>query len=75
MAEKVAPDPLIIRTFDLGGDKVASGVADVVDEMNPFLGWRAVRFCLDNIDMFKAQLRAILRALAWVWRISRSCSR
>ena len=62
VAEKVAPDPLIIRTFDLGGDKVASGVADVVDEMNPFLGWRAVRFCLDNIDMFKAQLRAILRA-------------
>jgi phosphotransferase system enzyme I (PtsI) len=62
VAERVAPDPLIIRTFDLGGDKVAAGAADVADEMNPFLGWRAVRFCLDNIDIFKTQLRAILRA-------------
>ncbi len=62
VAERVAPDPLIIRTFDLGGDKVASGVVDVPDELNPFLGWRAIRFCLENIDIFKAQLRAILRA-------------
>ncbi len=65
VAERVAPDPLIIRTFDLGGDKVASGaVADVSDEMNPFLGCRAIRFCLENIDIFKTQLRAILRASA-----------
>jgi phosphotransferase system enzyme I (PtsI) len=62
VAERVAPEPLIIRTFDLGGDKVAPGTVDVFDEMNPFLGWRAVRFCLDNIDIFKTQLRAILRA-------------
>src|SRR4051812_3742250 len=62
VAEKVAPDPLIVRTFDLGGDKIAPGIVDATDEMNPFLGWRAVRFCLDNIDIFKTQLRAILRA-------------
>ena len=64
MAERVSPDPLIIRTFDLGGDKLAPGAADVGDELNPFLGWRAIRFCLENIDIFKTQLRAILRASA-----------
>ena len=64
VAERVLPDPLIIRTFDLGGDKLASGAADVGDELNPFLGWRAIRFCLENIDIFKTQLRAILRASA-----------
>lgn len=64
VAECVSPDPLIIRTFDLGGDKLASGAADVGDELNPFLGWRAIRFCLENIDIFKTQLRAILRASA-----------
>jgi phosphoenolpyruvate-protein phosphotransferase (PTS system enzyme I) len=64
VAEQVAPDPLIIRTFDLGGDKVAPGTVDVSDEMNPFLGWRAIRFCLENVEIFKTQLRAILRASA-----------
>ena len=64
VAETVRPDPLIIRTFDLGGDKLAPGTVDVGDEMNPFLGWRAIRFCLENIDLFKTQLRAILRASA-----------
>jgi len=64
VAERVSPDPLIIRTFDLGGDKLAPGAADVGDELNPFLGWRAIRFCLENIDIFKTQLRAILRATA-----------
>src|SRR3984893_2218244 len=64
VAERVSPDPLIIRTFDLGGDKLAAGAADVGDELNPFLGWRAIRFCLENIDIFKNQLRAILRASA-----------
>jgi phosphoenolpyruvate-protein phosphotransferase (PTS system enzyme I) len=64
VAEQVKPNPLIIRTFDLGGDKLAAGVVDVGDEMNPFLGWRAIRFCLENIDIFKTQLRAILRASA-----------
>ena len=64
VAERVHPNPLIIRTFDLGGDKLAVGAADVGDEMNPFLGWRAIRFCLENIDIFKTQLRAIIRASA-----------
>jgi phosphotransferase system enzyme I (PtsI) len=64
VAEHVRPDPLIIRTFDLGGDKLAPGTVDISDELNPFLGWRAIRFCLENIDIFKTQLRAILRASA-----------
>jgi phosphotransferase system enzyme I (PtsI) len=64
VAERVHPHPLIIRTFDLGGDKLAVGAADVGDELNPFLGWRAIRFCLENIDIFKTQLRAIVRASA-----------
>src|SRR5213080_85493 len=62
VAEQVKPNPLIIRTFDLGGDKLAGGMVDVDDELNPFLGWRAIRFCLENQDIFKTQLRAILRA-------------
>jgi phosphotransferase system enzyme I (PtsI) len=62
VAERVQPHPLIIRTFDLGGDKLAAGAVDITDELNPFLGWRAIRFCLENIDIFKTQLRAILRA-------------
>jgi phosphotransferase system enzyme I (PtsI) len=64
VATRVRPDPLIIRTFDLGGDKLAPGTVDITDELNPFLGWRAIRFCLENIDIFKTQLRAILRASA-----------
>src|SRR5437868_241578 len=64
VAERVRPDPLIIRTFDLGGDKLAPGTVDITDELNPFLGWRAIRLCLENIDIFKTQLRAILRAAA-----------
>src|SRR6266702_4140668 len=62
VAERVRPDPLIIRTFDLGGDKLALGTVDIADELNPFLGWRAIRFCLENVEIFKTQLRAILRA-------------
>src|SRR5213078_3569730 len=64
VAERVRPNPLIIRTFDLGGDKLAPGTVDISDELNPFLGWRAIRFCLENIDIFKTQLRSILRASA-----------
>src|SRR5438046_2199929 len=64
VAERVRPHPLIIRTFDLGGDKLALGIVDATDGLNPFLGWRAIRFCLENIDIFKTQLRAILRASA-----------
>src|SRR5215212_5254673 len=62
VAERVAPHPLIIRTFDLGGDKIAEMGAD--DEQNPFMGLRAIRFCLENLPIFKAQLRAILRTSA-----------
>jgi phosphotransferase system enzyme I (PtsI) len=61
VAERVAPDPLIIRTLDLGGDKVTATI-ESSDELNPFLGWRAIRFCLENVEIFKVQLRAILRA-------------
>lgn len=61
VAEKMNPQPVIIRTLDLGGDKFLSSF-DLPHEMNPFLGWRAIRFCLTRVDIFKAQLRAILRA-------------
>jgi phosphotransferase system enzyme I (PtsI) len=60
LARKMKPYPVVIRTFDLGGDKVLAGYS----EPNPFLGWRAIRFCLDNKGFFKTQLRAILRASA-----------
>src|SRR6185436_320679 len=61
VAKRVSPDPLIIRTLDLGGDKLAANI-ESTDELNPFLGWRAIRFCLENLPLFKTQLRAILRA-------------
>jgi phosphotransferase system enzyme I (PtsI) len=61
VAKKVKPHPVIIRTLDLGGDKFLSQF-EVPHEMNPFLGWRAIRFCLARPDVFKSQLRAILRA-------------
>jgi phosphotransferase system enzyme I (PtsI) len=60
VAELFKPFPVIIRTFDLGGDKVIPGYT----EANPFLGWRAIRLCLDDLTLFKTQLRAILRASA-----------
>ncbi len=61
VAEKMAPHSVIIRTLDLGGDKFISAL-DVPHEMNPYLGWRAIRFCLTRVEIFKVQLRAILRA-------------
>jgi phosphotransferase system enzyme I (PtsI) len=61
MAEKLPPAPVIIRTLDLGGDKMTSH-RDLPEERNPFLGWRAIRICLQEKPLFKAQLRAILRA-------------
>lgn len=61
VAERLAPDPVIIRTIDLGGDKFLSHVR-MAQEMNPFMGWRAIRFCLAQPEIFKTQLRAILRA-------------
>jgi len=55
--------PVVIRTLDLGGDKLlTAGDVSIIKESNPFLGYRAVRFCLDHEHLFKAQLRAILRA-------------
>ncbi|HJU87196.1 MAG TPA: phosphoenolpyruvate--protein phosphotransferase [Gemmatimonadota bacterium] len=51
--------PVTIRTLDLGGDKLLAGMEP---EDNPFLGWRAVRYCLDRPEVFLAQMRAILRA-------------
>ena len=64
VARRMKPNPVTIRTMDLGGDKFLSQL-DVPQQMNPFLGWRAIRFCLARPDIFKAQLRAILRASAF----------
>ncbi|BBD62504.1 phosphoenolpyruvate-protein phosphotransferase [Nostoc sp. HK-01] len=56
--------PLIIRTLDVGGDKPLPYLRVGFHEANPFLGWRGIRFCLDHPELFKIQLRAILRASA-----------
>jgi len=61
VAQKMNPHPVVIRTLDLGGDKFLSHL-NIPAEMNPFLGWRAIRFCLARPDIFKTQLKAILRA-------------
>ena len=56
------PDGMVtIRTFDLGGDKFPAAF-EAPDEANPFLGWRSIRVCLDHPDLFRPQLRAVLRA-------------
>jgi phosphotransferase system enzyme I (PtsI) len=60
VARAMKPHPVIIRTLDLGGDKFRK--EDQPSEVNPFLGFRAIRFCLANPEIFTAQLRAILRA-------------
>ena len=52
--------PVVIRTFDVGGDKLPIG--GFPSEANPYLGWRAIRMCLDQPELFKTQLRALLRA-------------
>lgn len=57
--------PLVIRTLDLGGDKNFRLLKEVSNEENPFMGYRAIRFCLDHKDIFLTQLRAILRASAF----------
>ncbi len=63
VAREIHPSPLIIRTVDLGGDKFLSQVSMPKEvEANPFMGWRAIRFCLAHPDFFLKQLRAILRA-------------
>jgi phosphotransferase system enzyme I (PtsI) len=61
VAAKLNPAPVIIRTLDLGGDKVA-GNENYIVEANPFLGCRSIRLSLSNPEEFKSQLRAILRA-------------
>lgn len=57
--------PVAIRTIDLGGDKNFTLLKTASNEENPFMGYRAVRFCLDHKDIFAAQIRAILRASAF----------
>ena len=64
VAEAMGDKPVIIRTLDVGGDKEIKYL-HLEKEANPFLGYRAIRLCLDNIAIFKIQLRAILRASAF----------
>ncbi|MBH0332797.1 phosphoenolpyruvate-protein phosphotransferase [Brevibacillus brevis] len=62
VAETMGKDrPVVIRTLDIGGDKELSYL-DLPKELNPFLGYRAIRLCLDRVELFKTQLRALLRA-------------
>jgi len=62
--EKISPHPVTIRTLDLGGDKFLSPI-DLAEEMNPVMGLRAIRLCLKEVNIFKTQLRALLRASAF----------
>ncbi len=64
VAEIIAPNPVTIRTLDLGGDRFSAEIS-WTKETNPALGLRAIRFCLQQPKMFKSQLRAILRASAF----------
>jgi phosphoenolpyruvate-protein phosphotransferase (PTS system enzyme I) len=64
VAEIIAPHPVTIRTLDLGGDRVSTGVP-LAKEANPALGLRAIRFSLREVKLFRSQLRAILRASAF----------
>ena len=64
VAEHFKDRAVIIRTLDIGGDKPMEYL-DLPEEDNPFLGYRAIRICLDRRDLFKTQLRAILRASAF----------
>jgi phosphoenolpyruvate-protein phosphotransferase (PTS system enzyme I) len=60
VAQSFGGAPVVIRTYDIGGDKLPVGGHPT--EANPFLGWRAIRLCLDEPEMFKTQLRALMRA-------------
>ncbi len=64
VVEEMSPKPVTIRTLDIGGDKFAS-VLDLPQEINPALGLRAIRLCLKEEELFRTQLRAILRASAY----------
>ncbi|WP_077330241.1 phosphoenolpyruvate--protein phosphotransferase [Virgibacillus siamensis] len=59
--EQMGKKPVVVRTLDIGGDKELNYL-DLPEELNPFLGFRAIRFCLENTDVFRTQLRALLRA-------------
>ncbi|GGK03528.1 phosphoenolpyruvate-protein phosphotransferase [Lentibacillus kapialis] len=59
--EQMNDKPVVVRTLDIGGDKELSYL-DLPEELNPFLGFRAIRFCLENEHVFRPQLRALLRA-------------
>ena len=61
LAVAMKDKPLIIRTIDIGGDK-KTPIFDIEHEANPFLGYRAIRYCLEHKELFKTQLKAILRA-------------
>ncbi|HEY2955932.1 MAG TPA: phosphoenolpyruvate--protein phosphotransferase [Candidatus Eisenbacteria bacterium] len=63
VAERMSPRPVIFRTMDLGGDKVASYLG-TTHETNPFLGWRGIRFALYHPEVFRTQIRAVYRASA-----------
>ena len=62
VAKRLSPAPVIIRTLDIGGDKFLPDMDKSWKESNPFMGWRAIRFCLAQPDLFRTQMRAILRA-------------
>ncbi|MDG5786908.1 phosphoenolpyruvate--protein phosphotransferase [Evansella sp. AB-P1] len=64
VVEEMEGKPVVIRTLDIGGDKELPYL-DLPKEMNPFLGFRAIRLCLEKDDMFRTQLRALLRASAY----------
>jgi phosphoenolpyruvate-protein phosphotransferase (PTS system enzyme I) len=64
VAEKMSGKPVVIRTLDIGGDKKLPYL-QLPEETNPFLGYRAIRLCLDRTDVFRTQLRAILRSSAF----------
>ena len=61
VARRFAEHPVIVRSYDLGGDKFPTAF-QTAPEANPFLGWRAIRVCLDHPDLFRTQIRAVLRA-------------
>lgn len=64
VVEVIAPKPVIIRTLDINGDRAIAPVSEG-DEINPALGLRAIRYCLQNPEVFKTQIRAILRVAAY----------
>jgi phosphotransferase system enzyme I (PtsI) len=65
VVEGLRPQTVVVRTLDLGGDKQVGWIPMTHSENNPFMGFRAIRFCLEHRDLFREQLRAILRASAF----------